>query len=176
MKITNSLLLILALFLVSNTSLGQKKEMARKITEEVCKCQSDDLNNLSERKATYYLQKRIKNINRFHWYNYVDFSVSQDTLYFLTGVESETLNTYLTVWNRQDTISFLGKDYLKDPIVDKLIIKLIGNWNILALKEGSIGARIIGGFGTMGATRVIIKDKKLKVDCCKFEEFGTLED
>jgi len=121
----------------------------------------------------------LKGINiylqRSKWHEELNFSLKNDTIFLLEYPSIEG-NYCFAFWNKKDTLTY--PDVLKNlefyhgktPFT-KYMMKLVSEWNILAIREEEILHPVQLPSGIVYATRIIIRNGKYKIDCIDFKDF-----
>jgi hypothetical protein len=119
---------------------------------------------------------------RSDWLKKMNYSDKNDTIFILElpGIQGDI---YFTFWNKKDTLSYTSAypnstgEYkiVKEVIFTKYMMKLVSEWNISEIrKEEEINSNLLPS-EFVYATRIIVKNKKYKIECIRFDDFYNLE-
>lgn len=108
---------------------------------------------------------------RIHFFNDIKYNPKQDTIYImeLYGIQGELL---VTIWNKNSLISYEDRSLNKtnEPMFDNYMIRLVESWNIEKLiKEGENHKLLPQDW--IYASRVIINNNRVKIECDRFKDF-----
>jgi hypothetical protein len=142
---------------------------------------SDDIYNIQRQKfgsnsmdiMTLHLYREQSD-----WLKKINYSDKNDTIFILelSGIQGEVLFTF---WNKIDTISYTNStgEYkiVKGIMFTKYMMKLVSEWNISEIrKEEETNSNLLPT-ELVYATRIIVKNKKYKIECIRFKEFYNLK-
>lgn len=104
----------------------------------------------------------------------LNFILSCDTVFFLETNDYQTGISYGLIWNKYKSVAYgYSNDNLffnAHPIFDKHIIDLVGMWDVEKIKINGQKSTLISPLA-MFASRAIIKQKEIRVDCIAFDDF-----
>lgn len=104
----------------------------------------------------------------------LNFISSCDNVFFLETYDYQTGISYGLIWNKYKSIAY---EYSNDnlffnalSIFDKHIIDLVGMWDVEKIKINGQKSTLISPL-TIFASRAIIKQAEIQVDCIAFDDF-----
>lgn len=167
------------LFLTAGSSMCQNwNNISKSIKEEQVRIAGESTYILCH----YNLRKRSKCFSQLN-------VQKNDTIFLLEDENDYSSPTItLTLWNRSDTLTYDsddcyynsnngGENYTQSNKIDftKYMMKLVSEWNLEEIKKEDITNGGTIPQYMVFATRIIIDDKKYKVDCIYFREFFNLQ-
>lgn len=142
--------------------------LARNVASKISKIQIK--NKL--RKRGYDLDANIR--QQLIAMDSLNFISSSDTVFFLETYDYQTGISYGLIWNKIKSIAYrYSNDNLffnARPIFDKYIIDLVGVWDVEKIKINGEKSTVISPL-VIFASRAIIKQKEIRVDCIAFDDF-----
>ena len=102
-----------------------------------------------------------------------------DTLYILEHFDIETGDYNSRIWNSKGALTYIFNKseikFLSEGLYTKFTIELIEKWDIPVIRnEEKINANLIPQIHIRGL-RIVMKKKKIHIDCVKFKEVFNLE-
>ncbi len=115
---------------------------------------------------------------QLNWYKELEYSMKKDTIYVLELPATQGYYHY-TFWNRIDTVSYVNNtgtyELVDEPPFTEYMMKLVSMWDIQGIKEEEKINSNLFPSEIIYATRVIIKNKKYRIDCIQFRDFFNFE-
>lgn len=147
----------------------KSQEYLGRISQDIYNCQKVRFpeNEFAIKSLDIYRQQ-------FNWVDNLNYSFEEDTLFVLemSGIQGNFMYTF---WNKADTISYTnesGSFMLSNrPLFTEYMMKLVGEWNIQGIKEEEENNSSLYPTESIFASKIIIKNKKYKIDCVKFKDF-----
>lgn len=108
------------------------------------------------------------------WMEKLNHSAKKDTIFILElpGIQG---NYDFTFWNKKDTLSytnFSGSfEFIKESLFTNEMMNLASRWDISIIKKKEDNSPKLLPSEFIYATRIIIKDGNLKIDCIRFKDF-----
>ncbi|WP_343565252.1 hypothetical protein [Sphingobacterium sp.] len=104
----------------------------------------------------------------------LNFISSCDTVFFLETYDYQTGISYGLIWNKYKSIAYGYSNgnlfFNAHPIFDKHIIALVGMWDVEKIETNGEKSTIINPLSIF-ASRAMIKQKEIRVDCIAFDDF-----
>lgn len=173
--------LLLFLLLFSSTAMQSYSQQWRKLTRLINKEQAAQITSLNSdyNKSEFYNAYKK---NRKKILELLNINFSKDTIYILERYgDGQDSYIWSTLWNRKMVVSYSG-DYLNQTVsVEKnhinfpaYMMRLCSLWKLdIIMKEAESHFFLPITYDCL--TRIILNNKKYKIDCIWFREFFLLE-
>lgn len=158
--------ILISLFFSAYSS--AKSTLVQDISSEISKCQ---LKNKVRKKGNDFYENIRKQLINMDSLNFISY---RDTVFILETLEYETGITHGMIWNKHQSLAyqyFQNKFTLNGPsLFDKTTVGLVEMWNIEKIKAYGEESKLISP-SLYFASRAIIKQIEISVDCIAFNEF-----
>lgn len=151
---------------------SEQSTLVQDISSEISKSQ---LKNKVKKKGNNFYENIRKQLINMDSLNFISYG---DTVFFLETFEYETGISHGMIWNKHKSLTyqyFKNKLNFNGPcLFDKKTVGLVKMWNIEKIKSYEEGSKLISP-SLYFASRAIIKQKEINVDCIAFNEFYLIQ-
>ncbi len=165
-------------------SASGSERKVRQLYNDIHHCQSinlhlDNQNSTTKGVRLRFEERSIRHLIKMDYLATFDYSWENDTMYTLERTCIEDHSVEFAVWNKNDTLFFVGNDnginLIEDkPVFSAHMMKLVSEWcDKEILQESKINGYL--PITRVVASRVVFKNNEYQIECISFDDFYKLE-